>query len=419
MPALCLDSNQDIDVHRDNDSEIKNAYSSVDDVKDDVKDDAEDDHDNHKNKSENQQKHGTRKHTIIDTLQDIDNFRIEKVAKDRKASKISREKQVQLDLSQLLIKKNKKDEPRITLILNKVNNEIDKNNNINNDNNENKIANNIDVSNKEDIHMSLKNKNMTQFEIDMASEATLLYMICTTVCCLRPRNAIFFNKLQFNKCIIFVFGTIYLLLILSFETMTFIKFFQPINGQVFLIKELYYLFCWIMLFLNLNYNLIYFKKTSLQLIWNLWNMIGLHAIWMFLNWHLKKTYYYDDTGMYDVSLYQNIIIDAGRIIVIILSTYVIALHQGLSNLDQKWKILIIVTYIGYLLRYLIPTYLDDKFDYTLQLFDNKNIYASLRSILISKLFDTIVWFTYILYQVIRKPLVMRLDSKIKIEWVED
>ena len=286
--------------------------------------------------------------------------------------------------------------------------------NSDNDENENEIERNIDSNNGE-IHES-KNHD---FSIDFFIEKTIFYEI------LKYMNGKYnqwfgHDEIQVKKEILVEYS-------LKFCNKWVVLVLYSITLICTIIRAVFvpYSLKWIKipldiiifigstsLLLNLNALLFSYRKKSFLLIWKLYNIVTLWITICLLR-------YYQQSEQFNpkyYSLIESILTSILIIMCQIILTIYVSLHQGFyENITPKWiksltLILIILTYMYYCFYHFINDDLDNNIYFLGQ-------YFSLRSIIVSKSSDLVVWFSYSFYQIVMQSQELRLVSRIGIKWI--
>ena len=122
-----------------------------------------------------------------------------------------------------------------------------------------------------------------------------------------------------------------------------------------------------------------------------------------------------DSDVFDMSFGESIVLSIIWFLYIDLAVVLFTMHQGV-NVWYGWKFVAIILFNVFNVGLLMQFYLNEKLDVLVPLLGDYSNQISLRSLLISKIFDLSVWWFWLAYNVYKEPNVINLTSKIKIQW---
>ena len=167
----------------------------------------------------------------------------------------------------------------------------------------------------------------------------------------------------------------------------------------------------IIVFLNCNYRLLYFKKKSFPLYWKLYNVTVLYISIYFLRYEFGLNQF--DSKYFNLT--QSILYSIFVILYVNIAIVVISLYQGFSRISQICIAIGAALFVGFILLRTITHYFGDSLDFEINFFGNN---SSVRSIIISSGFDLVVWIIYQIYHIVKYPTTIFLISKIEINWIK-
>ena len=263
----------------------------------------------------------------------------------------------------------------------------------------------LSVNTHTHIHTHVTESATHEFFVSVPMEITVLFILLTKVFKINIEASLYYSQL-FRKTIWLNCVLIALLIILLIIK---IMLFDYLIGSVVIIIDIFILLIWIVLFLDLNFELLYFRRRSLTLIWKVYNIITLMSAIYYLRFKFERAQFNKEQFE---SIGESIVTFIITIFYVIIGTVSISLHQGYT-LNVKWKLLIIFFYIAIVLQYMIYHYFNQNYDVNVNLLGHD---ISMRSIIIAKSFDLSLWFSYQLYQVYNNAHQMNLVSRVRLDW---
>lgn len=258
---------------------------------------------------------------------------------------------------------------------------------------------NIDNTDKSDM-------TDRKFCIDLATDVTIAYVVSLNIFCLSHLQSLKISNFVSNVYVCAFVATLNIVIWCA------VFFFGDYLSAIFIIVlHFVALICCVLLFSDMNYTLLYYKKTSFVLHWKLYNVITLFIAQYYLQSKMKMNQFDKSWEMYESIIYSVIVISYITILVLGIS-----LHQGfaVTKINQYWKIIVTLAGIVFVSRIGIIHYFDENLEYQAKILGQK---FSIRNLILSKAFDLALWFSYQLYQIIQKPNTLHLLSKIEINWV--
>ena len=122
-----------------------------------------------------------------------------------------------------------------------------------------------------------------------------------------------------------------------------------------------------------------------------------------------------DRDVFDINFAESIVLSILWFLYINLAVVLFTMHQGV-NVWYGWKFVAIILVNVFNVGNLMQFYLNQKLDLLVPSLGDYSNQISLRSLLISKMFDLSVWWLWIAYNIYKRPNVIYLTSKIKIQW---
>lgn len=245
-----------------------------------------------------------------------------------------------------------------------------------------------------------------QFSIDMPVHLTVFYFILVEKCKINEQKALQYSQFLFKDA---VFLTCAILIGIPLLLKGIL--FKLTPAWILITMDMIVLVCATIVFLNVNYKLLHYRKESFLIKWKLYNVVVFY-IALYL---LRYRHGLDQFSKDQFTFFESVLISVIVILYNVLGTLAVCLHPGYI-FTTKWKLLTVSFIIAYLAKYMIEYYLRENIDYNLNIFGD-NLTVSLRSMIISGAFELVVWFIYQAYQILAKPDQMQLVSKVSIEWI--
>ena len=242
-----------------------------------------------------------------------------------------------------------------------------------------------------------------RFIIEMPIEMTVFYILLTKVFKFGHLESSYYSALLVSNIVITICG---IFVFMFFLINAF--FVQYLPSTLVVILHLCNLVVWLIIGLNSNYTLLYFKKRSFVLWWKLYNTVSFTIALYYLRYKFKRSQF--DNRRYGFGESMTIVIVS--VIYYTLATLFISLHQG-YNIVKYAKWLMIATSIIILVAFVIYHYIDQDYDWQTSIL-GQNI--SMRNVIISQGFDLALWFSYQLYHACKDPMRINLVSKVVIKW---
>ena len=249
--------------------------------------------------------------------------------------------------------------------------------------------------------------NGNDFCVDMANDITILYVMALNLCNFEHSDSLdIANTLGDRR----IAGVLIALAFISWIISIFIGTDADPLG-VICVNALVIIFAFPVL-MNMNFTLLYFKRKSFVLYWKVYNIATLY-IAMF---YLRAQFEIDEFNKEKWQMHESIIFSMIITFTGLAITFVISLHQGfvISKINQSWKIGVTALMIGYIGFVGVRAYLQENMEHDAQI---AGVKFSVRNMIISKAFDMVLWFSYQLYQLVRRPNTLYLTSKIQINWI--
>ena len=240
------------------------------------------------------------------------------------------------------------------------------------------------------------------YSIEMATEMTLLFVILIKLFKLDHHKSLYISTMLSSQT------SILLMLFMTvgcFASAFCFNYFDVV--EMFVLIRIIQVFLMFLLLVNVNFTLFYYKFKSFELIWKLYDVctlvVGIQIV----------TYTRHDitTGIGILNLICLAFIGMSYVVVS-------SMHQG-YQIHKYSKFTLVIVFIVIIVFAGIFYYFGSKDRDVITVnnwFSDDKISISARSYVISTAFDLVLWLSYQCYQMIHKPNVMYLVSKIKVNW---
>lgn len=253
-----------------------------------------------------------------------------------------------------------------------------------------------------------------QCTIKIESEMTIFFQLINKIFGIHSNEAAKYSYLFSDQKVVLSCFVIMLICwgieVWLIEDNLFIKNNNILNGLIITL-DIILLSTWIIIFLSINYPLLYFKHRSMVLLWKLQNIIVFVIAITYLRYKLKIDSF-GDRFIPFTSWFHSISMGLS----FIMATYSFSCLQG-YNLSNKIKLFGLFLCVIVFVTFSLSHYINVEQDYIAKSLLSFRQDVSLRSIIMTNGIDLALWFSVQFYQTMTEPNVFYLVSKIEINWV--
>ena len=248
-----------------------------------------------------------------------------------------------------------------------------------------------------------------EFTIKVSVYRTLFYVFLENVLKFEEEKALKWSKFWHDNCMIML-KCIYIVVVACLISHCFMYTEITRRCWVIIIFYVLVLLSIMAVCLNLNYELVYYKRRSIEVLWKQYQATTLVvAIFCIRYKHRMRQFSPHMIG----TMCERISVSTLALLWTLIITWGFSMHFA-YHVGKCWKLVGMLTYIIIVLYYVIYIhYMNDQLDWVFVFF-GRNV--SLRAIVISSGMDLCLWTARQVYHVCLHDNQIQLLSKVEIEW---